>query len=362
MANLMFGSPGRYVQGPGALATLGDAIRNCGRSAAVITDRFVRDLLAEAIATSCAAAGVSACFVTFEGELTLETLSRLQDEVAAIACDTVVAVGGGKCIDAGKAVVDGSSHAYISVPTVASTDAPTSKNYVIYNTDHHLLKVGHLSVSPRYVIADTALIARAPRPFLLTGIADAITKVFEAEQCLKADGKNMFGARSSLAGVALARECYRIVRHHAEEALAQTGSGQPTPAFEAIVEAVLLMSGLGFESGGLSIAHAMTRGLSRVPGPKDVAHGFQVAYGLLVQLTLERRDPAFMADLFGFYDAVGLPKALRDIGAPDPSDGVLNDIAGPTMHAPHTRNFERPLAASDLVEAMRALETRVNAR
>jgi glycerol dehydrogenase len=54
------------------------------------------------------------------------------------------------------------------------------------------------------------------------------------------------------------------------------------------------MSGLGFESGGLSIAHAMTRGLSKVPGSREAMHGQQVAYGLLLQLMLEGSGPAFL--------------------------------------------------------------------
>ncbi len=357
MTNLIFGAPGRYVQGPGAISAVGNAVRTCGSAAVVIADRFVLDLVRDAITQSCGEAKVSARFLSFEGELTLETLSRLHEEVASAPCDVVVAVGGGKCIDCGKAIVDGTALALITVPTVASTDAPTSKNYVVYNDEHHLLRIGHLVASPRYVIVDTAIVARAPRAFLVTGIADALTKMFEAEQCLKADGANMFGARPSLAGVALARECYRLVRLHAEEALVQAGSGRPTEAFERLIEAVLLMSGLGFESGGLSIAHAMTRGLSRVPGPKDVSHGFQVAYGLLVQLTLERRPPAFWADLLGFYAMVGLPTSLRDIGAPDPTDALLQAIASPTMDAPHMRNFERVLTSADLMAAMRALES-----
>lgn len=358
MTAMIFGSPGRYIQGPGVLSAVGEAVRACGTSAVVIADGFVRAMVEAPIGASCREAGVVVRFVTFEGELTPEHLTRLQDAIGPDACDTVVAVGGGKCIDAGKAVVDRRTSAFVSVPTVASTDAPTSKNYVVYNADHHLVKIGHLTASPRYVIVDTALIAKAPRPFLVTGIADALTKMFEAEQCLGADGRNMFGARPSLAGVALARECYRVLRQDAAEALALAGSGQPTPAFERLIEAVLLMSGLGFESGGLSIAHAMTRGLSRVSGPKDAPHGFQVAYGLLVQLILERRDAAFFADMLGFYTLVGLPTSLADLGAADPSDALLEQIASPTMDAPHTRNFERVLTGRDLVEAMRELEAR----
>jgi glycerol dehydrogenase len=190
------------------------------------------------------------------------------------------------------------------------------------------------------------------------GIADALTKNFEAEQCLKAGGVNMFGARPSLAGVALARECYRLIRADSKAALAVAGSGMPNAAFERVVEAALLMSGLGFESGGLSIAHAMTRGLSRVSGPREAVHGWQVAYGLLVQLVLERRHEAFLTDFLAFYDMVGLPKSLADLGAANPSDETLRQIAEPTLAAAHARNFERQLSVDEMIAAMKTLEAR----
>jgi glycerol dehydrogenase len=166
----------------------------------------------------------------------------------------------------------------------------------------------------------------------------------------------MFGARPSLAGLALARECYRLLRAHSSDALAVAGSGVPNEAFERVVEAALLMSGLGFESGGLSIAHAMTRGLSKVPGPREAMHGQQVAYGLLLQLMLEGRDPAFMIDLMEFYDLVGLPKCLADLNVANASDDTLQRIAEPSLAAPLARNFERQLSLAEMVAGMKALE------
>ncbi len=134
------------------------------------------------------------------------------------------------------------------------------------------------------------------------------------------------------------------------------GSGTPNEALERVVEAALLMSGLGFESGGLSIAHAMTRGLSKVPGPREAMHGQQVAYGLLLQLMLEGRDTAFMVDLMDFYDVVGLPKSLADLSVTDTDDGTLGKIAEPSLAAPLARNFERQLSLNEMVAGMKALE------
>ncbi|MCY1448523.1 Glycerol dehydrogenase [compost metagenome] len=117
------------------------------------------------------------------------------------------------------------------------------------------------------------------------------------------------------------------------------------------------MSGLGFESGGLSIAHAMTRGLSRVNGAREQVHGHQVAYGLLVQLVLEGRDAAFMADLLDFYAQLGLPRRLADLDVPVPDEATLRAIAGPTLAAPHARNFTPAPDEDALVAAMRRLES-----
>ncbi|MNG21386.1 Glycerol dehydrogenase [compost metagenome] len=120
------------------------------------------------------------------------------------------------------------------------------------------------------------------------------------------------------------------------------------------------MSGLGFESGGLSIAHAMTRGLSKVPGAQQQVHGWQVAYGLLVQLVLEDRDAELMGDMLSFYQRIGLPRNLAELGVQNIDDLLLMQIAEPTLKAPHARNFVSvsggPLTCDELLSAMRALE------
>jgi len=342
------------------IGELGACLAECGRSAVVVSDSYVIGLVRDRVRQSCEAAGVSVSFLPFDGEVTHAGIEALKASFGNTQADVVIGAGGGKGIDAGKALAHARGSHLITLPTVASNDAPTSKNYVVYDAHHQLVHVGHLSASPRFVIVDTALIATAPRRFLAMGIADGLTKAFEAEQCLKAGGVNMFGARSSLAGVALARECYRLIRAHSAAALEVCGSGEPTEDFERLVEAVLLMSGLGFESGGLSIAHAMTRGLSRVDGPREAVHGWQVAYGLLVQLMLERRDDAFFRDFLGFYDVVGLPKSLADLGAKAVARDTYVAIAEPTLAAAHARNFERQLTVEDMIAAMQALEKRAS--
>jgi glycerol dehydrogenase len=357
---LIFGAPSRYYQGPNCLGRIGDIAAALGTRAVVVVDSFVLPLIEEQFRKSFADAGLSPQFLPFTGDVTNDTISRLLDAVRAGPflgdVNVVIAVGGGKAIDVGKALCHRLKCDVITVPTAAANDAPTSKNYVIYDDNHVLVEVAHLSANPYAVLVDTAVIAGAPAALLVAGIGDAVTKAFEAAQCYNSVGRNMFGADSSLAALALAQACYQTLREHALAGLQVAGTGKTSPSFEKLLEAMFLMGGLGFESGGLSVAHAMTRGLSKVPEAARAMHGHQVAYGLLVQLVLEERSPEFLDDIRGFYRAVGLPVSLRELGVTHPSDEIFREIAAPTLAAPHAKNFQRTLAAQDLVQAMRQIE------
>lgn len=357
---IVFGSPSRYYQGPGCLDRIGTIVREIGERIVVLADAFVLPMLENRLLESLEQAELQVQVLPFSGDV---TYAAIADLVSAVntgqfggRVDAVVAVGGGKAIDTGKALSDRLRCTIVTAPTAAANDAPTSKNYVIYDENQVLVEVAHLAANPRAVIADTEIIASAPRTLLVAGIGDAITKAFEAKQCYEVQGKTMFGERPSLSALRLAEAAYETVREYAADGLAIAGTQQPGPAFEKLVEALFVMGGLGFESGGLSIAHAMTRGLSRVPEAAKAMHGQQVAYGLLVQLTLEGRSDDFLTDLRAFYEDVGLAKSLSALGVADVCDSDLQAIAGPTLAAPHAKNFIRTLTEADLTDAMRQVE------
>jgi len=154
----------------------------------------------------------------------------------------------------------------------------------------------------------------------------------------------------------MARGCYDVLRADAAAALVAVKAQSADAALARVVEACVLMSGLSFESGGLSIAHAMTRGLSAVKPTAAALHGYQVAYGVTVQLVLERRSAEFMADHAMFFLGIGLPLSLADLGLRDPEPDQLATIADLTLAAPHARNFERPLSREEMIAAMLELE------
>jgi len=349
----VFGGPGRYFQGPGALQTLGDSAALFGRRAALVIDRYVHDVWYDRLASICKLAGVELIPLIVEGEMTPDTIASLRAQAADLSADMVIAAGGGKSLDAGKAVAKALYKHLITVPTVASNDAPTSKNYVLYDTHHNLLAVEHMLFNPTIVLVDTEVISTAPALFFRAGMGDAISKKFEAAQCFHNGGQNMFNASSTVTAQLIAEGCLHTLLADGEAALQAAGTGTPTDAFERVVEAMILMSGLGFESGGLSIAHALTRGLPRIDGVGQALHGLQVAVGLLVQLDLEHRSDGYLEKLRDWYEKVGLPTTLRELGARAVDDTMLQEAAQLTLAARHTANFDRTLTQAELADALR---------
>jgi glycerol dehydrogenase len=354
----IFGSPSRYLQGPQALSEMGPYIARLGASAVLIADRTVLSLIGERVLDVCRASGVACEALEFSGEIIPREVERLARLARTSNPAFVFGAGGGKGIDAGKAVAHALDLPVVTIPTAASNDAPTSKNYVLYDESHRLLRVEHMKANPEVVVVDTSLIVTAPAHMFTAGIGDAIVKKFEVEQCSRAGGPNMFGARGCQAAVALANLCYETLRERGVSALHAVRQHTVDEDVEHVVEATVLLSGLGFESGGLSISHAMTRGLSAVRGARDALHGHQVAYALLVQLVLERRDDVFLADIVQFYRDTELPVCLSDIGMPDPNADEIQRIAEGTMTAPHVKNFERTLDARDISRAIEEVERR----
>jgi glycerol dehydrogenase len=137
-------------------------------------------------------------------------------------------------------------------------------------------------------------------------------------------------------------------------------SRPPGPALEPLVEAKILLSGLGFESSGLAAAHAVHNGLTAAPATHAYFHGEKVAYGLLVQLVLEGQPRPVLDQVLQFATEVGLPVTLDEVGLHEMTPELLRRVAaratakGETIH---NEPFEvRPDMVADAIRAADALE------
>ena len=122
--------------------------------------------------------------------------------------DCVLAVGGGKCVDAGKAVAFRLDVPVVVVPTLASNDAPCSALSVLYTPAGVSTGVEFYPSSPALVVVDTGIVAAAPERFLVAGMGDAMATWYEASVCMRnpAAVTTVF-ARPTLAACAIGEAC-----------------------------------------------------------------------------------------------------------------------------------------------------------
>jgi glycerol dehydrogenase len=353
-----FGGPRFYLQGPGALREIGGIVGAIAADAALVADADMLPLHGPAVEAALRGAGVSMGSAALRGEVSDAAVARLDDALPPTA-GCVIGLGGGRSIDAAKAVALRRGLPVVTVPTAASNDSPTSRIFVMYREDGALDRVERLPRNPDAVLVDTEILLRAPPALLRAGIGDGLTKRFEAEGCAAVDGLTPFGTPPLRSGGVIARYAFETLFRHAPQAMEDAAAGRLTDAFEATVEAVVLMSGLGFENGGLSLAHSLTRGFTRVAASAHCPHGEQVAFGLLVQLQLTPGGAAQLDALLPFYARIGLPRRLAGIGL-SPEDGAtLDRVAEATLTAPHITHLAGPpLTAAAIRDAMIAVDDR----
>jgi glycerol dehydrogenase len=352
-----FGAPHRYIQGPGALDALGPLLPAYGRRVFVVADAVVAGLLKDRLVAATGGHAEAMQFGEFGGECTAGEIDRMAGAAREFRADVVIGLGGGKAIDTAKGVRIAIGGGLIIVPTIASNDSPTSRLAVIYTADHVLSEVRLMATNPDAVIVDTDIIVQAPVRFFVAGIGDALSKTFEAEQCYRTGGQNFYKARPPELALAIAERCYRIIRDKGEAAIAAVRAKTADEAVESVTEATILMSGLGFENGGLSLAHSLTRGFSAIASLNRSLHGEQVAYGLLAQLVVEGRDEGFLRDFSEFYRRLGLPLKLADLGLAENTASAIAVVARRTIaEAPYIRQISVPLDEAKLSAALERVE------
>ena len=304
----------------------------------IVAGRSARRLLESTWRTALGDSGFDYTIHDFAGECSHAEVARIVAAARAAGARTVVGAGGGKVLDAARAAAAELDACVVNCPTVASSDAPCSALSVIYTEEGVFQEYRFYRRNPDLVLVDTQVVARGPARLLGAGMGDALATYFEARTCVAGRVRNMRGGASTQSALALAELCYRTLQADGIEAMRAVRDSVVTPALERIVEANTLLSGLGFESSGLAAAHAIHNGFTAAPGAHAYYHGEKVAFGVLVQLTLEGASRAVFDEVLAFSGAVGLPMTLQGIGCGGMERGMLDLVAdratapGETIH------------------------------
>ncbi|SIP88739.1 glycerol 2-dehydrogenase (NAD+) [Cellulosimicrobium aquatile] len=350
-------SPLRYVQARGALTRLGEFVRPIGTKPLLVADDVVWGIVQDTVAVSFQEQDLPRHRTGFGTYATAAEVDRLAREIDELGADVIVGIGGGSTIDAVKAAGHLRGIRWVSVPTVASTDAPCSALSVIYTEDGAFEEYRFFPHNPDLVLVDTGLVANAPVKFLVAGVGDALATWIEARAVAEANASTMAGGLPLVTGTALAQLSWDILWENALPAIDAVKNHLVTPAVEKVVEANTLLSGLGFESGGLAAAHAIHNGLTAAPQTHGLTHGQKVNIGSVTQLVLEGAPTEEIEEFVRFTTRVGLPNTLTEIGLTTDDVHDLTRVAeaataeGETIHA-----MPFPVRVPELVDALRSIE------
>lgn len=355
----VFCAPSRYTQGPDATASLGQEIVNLGLEgpALIVAGRSANALLASRWAATFAEAGMAFEVFLFAGECTAQEINRGVIAGRAAKARLVIGAGGGKVLDAARAIAGDLDVPAVNCPTIASSDAPCSAVSVIYTEQGEVEEYRFYKRNPALVLVDTAVIARSPVRPLVAGMGDALATWFEAKACFQSQARNMRGGASTISALALAELCYKTLLADGVSAKAAVEQQQSNDALERLVEANTLLSGLGFESSGLAAAHSVHNGLTAVSDTHHCMHGEKVAFGVIAQLCLERQSQAQIDEVLNFSHSVGLPVTLQQLGLKQVDADLLKLMAtratapGETIH-----NEPFTVSVEAVIEAMRAAD------
>ena len=350
----VFMAPPRYIQGQGVLHGIGRylSLVPAQRVALLMSDRGHRTAGTHVL-ESLKAADVECVTRTFNGECSLEEVGSHVAVLDGERVDCVIAAGGGKCIDAGKSVAFRLGVPVVIVPTLASNDAPCSALSVIYSTDGVSTGVEFFPDSPAIVVVDTQVVAEAPERYLVAGIGDAMATWYEVRVCMQNEAAmTTVGARPTIASSAIAEACCRTLFEQASTAAAAVADQTVNEALEAVVEANTLLSGLGFESGGLAAAHGVAQSYTSLAQVEsNFLHGEMVAMGTLAQLIMESRpdEATRVAELFA---TVGLPVHLGQLSLDASDTAALELVVEGTLAFPFIGNMPGPVTADTVRSAL----------
>ena len=322
MRRIIF-APSRYIQGEKELQSLSSHITQLGQTAFILIDKYILEQYETYLFEHLT---LDVTIVPFPGECSLNTVQHLI-ETYFTNQEVVVGIGGGKTLDTAKVIANQKNTPIIVCPTAASTDAPTSALSVIYSDEGVYEEVLYYKKNPDLVLVDTTLIAKAPSRLLIAGMGDALATFFEMRSSKRANKTVISGGKTSQTAYVIAKACYEILIEKGYIAVQSAKRGVLSPELDDVIEANTYMSGIGFECGGVAVAHGIHDALTVLEDVHQCLHGEKVAFGTICQLVIENAPKTEIYEVIEFCRSVGLPTTLAELGIVEDVDSKIKKVA-----------------------------------
>ena len=348
-------TPQKYFSEPDIIKKSGSYIAEYSKKPLIIGSKSALNTVLADLQSSLEEHGIRADKVeTFSGypsENQIQKYSRLAHETDS---DAIIAVGGGRTLDTSKAAAELTEIPIITIPTIAATCAAWAALTIQYDDEGSFVKARPLKNSPVLILADTKVIISAPKRYLFAGVADTFAKFYEVrptfEQYPNSTNLDIAFYASKVAFDRLEKNVFT--------ALSEAEKGIFGNAAKDTVDAVIYLAGFAgsfqTDTGYYSFAHPFYHISARFPSTHHKLHGEKVAYGIISQLFLEKKDKEEIADTIKLFDKYSNAFTLEDIGfnTKNPYElvALAEDIRKEFGHIPwNTNEITEALFSADLL-------------
>lgn len=280
---------GRYFQGENVLELVGEELKRFGTKAYIIGGPTALSLTRPRLLKSLEEAGFGYHIKEYSGFCCYSEATKVREEIAALGCDVIVGVGGGRIMDFCKLCGDYTKLPVVTVPTSMATCAAYTTLSVIYDESGKTVGNYYLRTEVSAIFIDAAIMATQPVRLVAAGVMDALAKYIEIKNGHKEVESDSFAIDLMTAAV-LAKHTYDQILQNWEPACAAIEKGDYTDAVKNIVFLCIpvtgMISGISKGFGQSALGHELYYQL-RTNFTREALsylHGEVVAIGLLTQL------------------------------------------------------------------------------
>ncbi|MEC1685482.1 iron-containing alcohol dehydrogenase family protein [Bacillus mojavensis] len=294
--------------------------------------------------------------IQHKGYSSPEAIREIAEQAAS--ADLIIGIGGGTVLDTAKAVADRLDIEVITVPTIPGTCAASTPLSVIYDQEGNFIRVDYHKRSSYLTLVDPLLLLSSPIEYVKSGIGDTLAKWYEAEAIIR----NTKEPVSLMVEAGLRRSVYirDLLLQESLKAVESLEKGEASASFTAVAETIITLAGTvgGYAGrfGRMAGAHAVHNGLSFIPETHHVLHGQKVAYGILIQLALEKRNEE-IEELIPFYQQLGFPVELSDLGIHKNQEHAKKVVAAHACRPEESLCLMGSFCEADVVAAINVLES-----
>jgi len=248
------------------------------------------------------------------GYPTVEKILKIEERIRVLKRDFVLAVGGGRTIDAAKLAATWAGIPYISVPTSAANDgisSPAISFLLRMDVKEKLGEGKSRAKAPIAIVADTDIISRAPPETVAAGCGDMLAKFVAVRDWrlaykLRGEDFSEYAASVALMSAELIVKKAEYIKKGLEEST------------RLLVKA-LIGSGVAISIAGSTrpasgsehlFSHALDL-LSRKYGFKPAPHGMQCGVGAIMMMWLHGGDWMTIKETL---KKVGAPTNAEELG------------------------------------------------